>query len=133
MKKGDKIPQASSELLDSIMGKIEHQKKCKIFKIRIVLLGFFSLALFVIALIPALKELQNEILQSGSLQFMSLLLSDSAIVATYWKEFVFSILESLPILGIITVFGLAIMLISFVKIIYSDINLIFTPKLKTYV
>jgi len=132
MRKNKKSSQIDAELLDSIMGRIEHQKKCKIFKIRIALLGVFSFAIF-IALIPALRELQSEILQSGVLQFMSLLLSDSAIIITYWKEFMFSVLESLPIFGTIMVLGLVAILASSVKIIYGDINLIFIPKLKIYV
>jgi len=132
MRKNKKSSQIDAELLDSIMGRIEHQKKCKIFKIRIALLGVFSFAIF-IALIPALRELQSEILQSGVLQFMSLLLSDSAIIITYWKEFMFSVLESLPIFGTIMVLGLVAILASSVKIIYGDINLIFIPKLKTNV
>ncbi len=116
-------------LSDAIMARISHEQRLKIFKIRIAFLAVFSFAAFM-ALIPALEELQSEILKSGFLQFMSLVISDSAIVAAYWKDFAFSILESFPIFGTLAVLGLVLALISFMKIILNDINFIFTPTLK---
>ncbi len=119
-------------LFDAIMSRISYEKKLKIFKTRIAFLGVFSFAAF-IALIPALKELQSEILKSGFLQFISLVISDSSVVAVYWKDFAYSILESFPIFGTLTVLGLILVLISFMKIILNDINFVFTPTLKNNV
>jgi hypothetical protein len=64
--------------------------------------GFISLA----GLIPAFKMLTNDLSQSGFYEYFSLIFSDGGSILAYWKEFVFSLLESLPMVSIIFTFSL---------------------------
>jgi hypothetical protein len=58
------------------------------------------LLISIIAFIPATNFLISEIKNSGFLQFASLAFSDFDIVKTYWKNFAFTILETLPALSL---------------------------------
>ena len=53
-------------------------------------------------------SLFNNLIQSGSYNYASLLFSDIAAVSKYWKEFSLSFVESLPILGIIVFLSVTI-------------------------
>lgn len=74
------------------------------------------------ALIPAWRELQAEVMQSGFVQFVSLLVSDFGLVATYWKEFSLSILESVPVLGITAVLGSVFTLLISLRFMARDLS-----------
>lgn len=93
--------------------------------------GFGILALSaIIAFIPSWRELQTELIQSGFTQFISLLFTDFGSVAAYWKEFSFSLLESLPTLGLAAVFASAFAFLFSLRFLFTDISKIsFRPKL----
>ena len=66
------------------------------------------------ALIPAFQYTAKEFYQSGFYQYLLLIFSDSGLVMTYWKEFVMTLAESLPLLGVaIFLFFMLILLGSF--------------------
>lgn len=54
-----------------------------------------------VVFIFALKMVGDGVAESGFLQFFSLLFSDFRIVIIHWKSFVFSLLESLPAMGLV--------------------------------
>ena len=54
----------------------------------------------VVTLVPVLSSLAREITASGLGQYMSLLGSDGSLLLLSWREFTFSLLESLPSLSI---------------------------------
>ena len=56
------------------------------------LLGIIKIGMF----------LWQSFIQTGFYSYLSLIFSDSSAIAIYWKEFVFSLVESLPILGVIS-------------------------------
>ena len=49
--------------------------------------------------------------QSGFYDYLSLVMSDGATLTTYWKEFALSLVESLPLIGLITLFAIIAMFI----------------------
>jgi ABC-type spermidine/putrescine transport system permease subunit I len=60
-------------------------------------------ATFVVSLIglfPSYNMLLSDFNQSGFLQFFSLTFSDFSIVATYWKSFTMTLLQTLPALSL---------------------------------
>lgn len=61
------------------------------------------LAASLVGFLPSLSYLRGEVTQSGFYQYLSLLFSDSAAVLTYWNRFLFSLLESLPVIGTVLV------------------------------
>ena len=75
--------------------------------------GFASL----LGLVPALKILGNDLTQSGFYQYFSLIFSDSGLIFSSWKEFAFSLAQSLPTMSI--VLSLSLVLIFFLSIKYA--------------
>ena len=69
-----------------------------------------------IGLFPAFKILFGDLAHSGFYEYSSLIFSDGGAIISYWREFIFSLLESLPIMSII--FSLALILILFLSLKY---------------
>lgn len=59
--------------------------------------GFTSL----VGLIPAWRILSSDLAQSGFYEYLSLIFSSGNSFFSYWKEFLFSVAESLPTMSII--------------------------------
>ncbi len=62
--------------------------------------GVGALASFV-ATISFATSLANTFVQSGFYQYVSLVFSGDGVATSYWKELSFSLVESLPIFGIV--------------------------------
>ncbi|MFA6353630.1 MAG: hypothetical protein WCW93_01720 [Candidatus Paceibacterota bacterium] len=77
-----------------------------------VLVGITSL----VGLVPAFKILGSDLAQSGFYEYLSLAFSDSGLILSAWREFVFSLAESLPVLSI--VFTLSLVFIFFLSLKY---------------
>ncbi len=69
-----------------------------------------------VGLVPALKILGSDLAQSGFYEYLSLAFSDSGLILSAWREFVFSLAESLPILSV--VFTLSLVFIFFLSLKY---------------
>jgi hypothetical protein len=78
-----------------------------------------------IALVPTIKLLYTDFLQSGFIQFFSLIFSDSQAISIYWKNFVLVLLESLPIISTIMFFGIIFVLLESLRFLSHDIKFIF--------
>lgn len=81
------------------------------------LAGIASLA----GLIPAFKILSNDLAQSGFYEYSSLVFSDGISHLSYWKEFLFSLAESLPMVSIILLLSLIFTLFLSLKYIARQI------------
>ena len=77
------------------------------------LLGLVSLG----GLVPAVSVLLNNLTQSGFYEYFSLIFSDSGAVLASWKEFIFSLAESLPLLSII--YTLSLIFVFFLSLRYA--------------
>ncbi|MDD4990128.1 MAG: hypothetical protein PHW31_02350 [Candidatus Pacebacteria bacterium] len=92
------------------MLRIKTEQKRMVLKQKIV---GFSLVLTVsfLGLIPAIKMAYSGFVESGFVQIFSLAFSDTSIIMIYWQNFVLSLLESLPITGLLaTGFSLFVIL-----------------------
>jgi len=89
-------------LLEKIMLRIADEKRAMATSRRVAV---FSLALILsfVGLIPALKAVYFGFVNSGFIQIFSLIFSDTAIVMSLWQNFTLSLLETLPINGILAV------------------------------
>jgi ABC-type phosphate/phosphonate transport system permease subunit len=85
------------------MLRLERERR-RAFRIRIALAGSIGLAALA-AFVPAWNFLSSEAAQSGFAQFASLVFSDFSVVTAYWKDFLLSLLESLPVYGSLAVLG----------------------------
>jgi hypothetical protein len=76
-------------------------------------IGAFSL----IGLVPVLKMLTSDLIQSGFYEYFSLAFSNSGSMITYWKDFLSLLAESLPIISIIL--SLTLIFIFFLSLKYT--------------
>ena len=75
--------------------------------------GFASL----LGLVPAIKMLLNDLGQSGFYEYLSLAFSSITSITSYWKEFAFSLAESLPLLS--TILSLSLIFVFFLSVRYA--------------
>ncbi len=110
-------------LLNTIILKIK-EESLRMARVRFVCFSLLSLAALS-ALIPAWRELQSEITQSGFFQFVSLLFSDAGTIAVYWQDFTMTIAESLPIFGISAVLAAVFAFLLSIRFMARDRKIIF--------
>ena len=60
------------------------------------------------AIVPAVQYVLASAAQSGFLQYLSLVASDGGSLATYWKDFVLTIVETAPLMAGALVLGIAL-------------------------
>jgi len=94
----------------AIMKREKHNMRIKLWIF--TLAGIASLA----GLVPAFKILSGDLVQSGFYEYFSLIFSDSGSVLSAWREFMFSLIESLPILSVI--FTLSLVFVFFLSLRY---------------
>ncbi|MEI6280641.1 MAG: hypothetical protein WCP17_01420 [bacterium] len=91
-------------------------------KVKYKLWGFASVGLTsLIGLIPAIKILSNDLAQSGFYDYSSLIFSDGISMLSYWKEYILSLAESLPIVSITLTLSLFFVLLLSLKFVIKQI------------
>ena len=70
-----------------------------------------------VGLVPAFRILGSDLAQSGFYEYLSLAFSDSGLILSAWREFMFSLAESLPVLSVI--FTLSLVFIFFLSLKYA--------------
>ncbi|MCX6736560.1 MAG: hypothetical protein NTW73_00500 [Candidatus Parcubacteria bacterium] len=88
-----------NELRFLLLSKIQ-KEQLRAFKTKRSIFVFSSIFSFLLML-PILFNLSQSLDQSGFNQYVSLVFSDGAILANYWKELAWSLAESLPIMILI--------------------------------
>lgn len=86
-------------LLPSVMKRIQSARRVRVFY---ALLSFLPLLLLSGL---AWRSLQMDLESTGFVEYTSLILSDFQAVLIHWQEFVFSLLESAPVVSIASVFA----------------------------
>ncbi len=104
----------SDKLYPKILGRIHALEARALFMQRVTLGGLSLVSLA--GLIPSFSYLVGAFAASSFGQYLSLIASDGDIILLNWKEFTFSLVESLPLMGItlvsIMIFGLTYSLTS---------------------
>lgn len=111
-------------LFQKIVTRIEKEEIILLVRKRLAIL-FFIMTGSIVALIPALLTVRNNFMESGFLDFISLLFSDTNMVATYWKNFALALLESLPTVSVIVFLGTVLIFLYSLKFVIRDINYIY--------
>lgn len=92
---------------------ILHDKRIAHLKLWIFsLIGSGSL----LGLIPVLKIMLNDFIQSGFYEYLSLAFSSSRSILAYWKDFLSLLAESLPVISILS--SLTLIFIFFLSLKY---------------
>jgi hypothetical protein len=116
----DKASEPSDGLLGTVMLHIADAETHR-FRRRIVF--FAGLAMIAAAsFVPAWRELSRELSSSGFSSFLSLLSSDTASFLADWKEFLMSLLESLPVFGLAAVLGALFTLLSSLRLLALNLT-----------
>ncbi len=86
-------------LLQRILTRMRiEERRLRLAKRNLVVFGVIAVGSLT-ALIPAYRGLSADIASSGLGDFLWLAATDSFVIAALWREFAFSILESLPIIS----------------------------------
>ncbi len=124
-----KSKEPPAELLNSILVSVKGRTSSRVLIVRTVVSGALSLVA-ITALVPSLLIAQSEISRSDFYQFLSLLLSDTNTVMTFWKEFTLSLMESFPTLGMIAVLGSVFVFLVSVRFFIRDmVTIMHQPRL----
>lgn len=108
-------------LKKDVIARIREEMAKKEFKYMIFFRSAVTLSLF--GLILSIRSLYISIKQSGFYDFVSLTISDQSIIISLWKELTFSIIQSIPFLGI------TFLLTSFVAFIIFGIKSIHSKEI----
>lgn len=113
----DKEP--SADLFDKIMSAINARIR---FYAELKICGFLSLFVSSLAgLFFAFGELARQLERAGTLKIFSLIFSDLGTVLANWQAFVFSFLESLPIIPFVSVLGGVLILLVSVRFVFDNL------------
>ncbi len=112
--------------MNRIMARIKAEQRFLTVKRRVVIfsLGFIGSAA---AFIPAFKMMYSNLMESGFLQFLSLLFSDLGTIAAYWRSFVMSLLETVPAFSLAVFLAVVFVFLESIRFLSRDIKFIFTP------
>lgn len=97
--KEGKLLEPPSDLFDHIIMAIKRERELQ--RAKRLLFGFLFLFIISIGIMPlSLKMLMNQMRNSGILYFISTAISDFETFVIFWQDFIFAIIESLPIVEI---------------------------------
>lgn len=97
------------DLETKILNKIYNERRKNTF-IKTSFLGATSIA-SLFGLINVGVILWQSFVQTGFYEYLSLIFSDSSVLSTYWKEYTLSLIESLPLVGLISLLAIAIVFV----------------------
>jgi hypothetical protein len=78
-----------------------------------------------LAFIPVFKILKQDLIQSGFLDFLSLLISDPIAMFNIWKEFMLSLLESLPVVSVMMFITVVLVFLGSLRFVVRDLIVVF--------
>jgi len=114
-------------LFNQIMFRIKAEQRKAVLKRKIGIFAFV-LAVSFVGFVPAFSMAWTGIANSGFIQLFSLAFSDTKIVMTYWQNFILSLLESLPIIGLLITGISLLVLLGSLKFLYKNIKVFQNQK-----
>lgn len=120
-------PEPPEDLLGKVMSSINEERKMISLKRRIIIFSL-GLACSIVVAIPAFKMARTGFTESGFLSYFYLLFSDTEIVMIYWKNFSFSLLETLPATGLAAISAIVLIFLELLKVLINDVRSYRTNK-----
>ena len=114
-------------IFERIMGRIRKEQRLSAIRRRLAIFSFGiigSLAAF----IPVSKLVYSSFVDSGFVQFFSLLFSDFGVVATYWQNFTMVLLETLPAISLAILLFVIFIFFESLRFLARDIKFILASK-----
>jgi hypothetical protein len=114
-------------LLEKIISRIHHEQR--VLDVRNKILIFSLMLVFSItALVSVARLLLSDFVDSGFVQFFSLLFSDFSDISLYWRSFVLALLETLPALSLVSFFSLLLLFLQSLKSLIVNVRIIKNNK-----
>lgn len=107
-------------LLEKILSRIQKERQ-KAHIRRLVIFSLFS-SLSAVAVIPAFRYAQVGFLESGFWHYFKLIFSDFGAIAGVWQNYVLSLLEALPVVGLIIFLSSLLLFINLIKLLVGEIG-----------
>lgn len=114
----------SEELFDKIICRIDAERKLLNIKRRIIGL-FICFAGSLAALVFSFESVQVSFIESGFVEFFSLIFSDAEIIASHSQSFALSLLETIPITGLIIFLTATLALLWSAEFLAKDLKYVF--------
>lgn len=114
-------------LLERIINRIQTERNLLTVKRRLVIfsIGFIgSIAAFV----PVFKMVYQGFAESGFMQFLSLLFSDTGVILTYFGNFLSSLLETLPVTGLLAFSVILLIFLESLKLLSKEVKSVIASK-----
>ncbi len=114
-------------IFERIIARIHAEQRILTAKRRLVV---FSVGLIGsgMAFVPAFKMAHASFVESGFLQFFSLIFSDFGTIAVYWQSFAMSLLETLPAMNLAVFLAVVFLFLESFRFLTKDIKLMFMPN-----
>ena len=114
-------------LFDQVVSRLGREQRLLSLRRRIAL--FTVSAVFsALALLPAGQAVWSGLSESGFTHFFSLIFSDAQIVLVYWQSFTLSLLESLPVVILISFFAVILVFLESLKSLTKDLKIFLNSK-----
>lgn len=113
-------PEMPENLLGKILIRIQKEKQ-KMHIRKLVIFSLFS-SLSAAAVIPAFRYAQAGFLQSGFWHYFKLIFSDFGTIAGFWQNYALSLLETLPVFGLIIFLSSLLLFINLIKLLAGEIG-----------
>lgn len=113
-------------LLSVVMARLVVEERRAIMRSRRHL--FFASILLLsslVALVPVFKTVYSDLITSGFVQYLSLISSDFSTVTASWQNYIFSLLETLPVFSLTLFLGVIFIFLGALRFFTSDIRSIF--------
>ncbi len=111
------------KLFNKIMTRIGEEQRRSAVKQRIAVFSL-GLAVSATAFVPTLHMVQKGLVESGFLNFISLIFSDLGAVLANWQNFLFAILESFPVMSVIAFLAVLFVFLQSLKFLSRDAKVI---------
>lgn len=120
-------PEMPDNLFEKIMRRIQKERQFSILKRRVMILsiGMIGIIGAGAAFIPAFKMARTELYESGFPYFLSLIFSDFGTVVAYWQNFIMSLLETLPVMGLAILLIIILVFLGSLRFLARNVKSIF--------
>ncbi len=125
-------PALPEGLFSKIMQRINQERRLSVLKRKLAVVSFMTTCSLV-AFVPIFNMAQAEFSQSGFFQFFSLIFSDFGTIITQWQSFIFTLLESLPLISITALLAVIFVFLLSLKILtrnIQDIKVVLVPQIR---
>ncbi len=114
-------------LLDKIISRIHYEERALAVRNKIMIFSL-TLVFSITALVSVSRLLVSDFDSSGFAQFFSLLFSDFPAISMYWQSFVFTLLETLPAISLVSFLALLLLLLQSLKSLIINVKIIKNNK-----